>query len=386
MNSGDSSRGPHTGHSFSDAVSSDASSSGASSSEPPTGGQLTSGQATRGRDGEQGAGAGRLGAVGLVIGSALSLQFGAAVAATLFPRAGALGVVALRLVFSAALLLAVSRPRLRGHSRRDWAAVTGLGVALGTMNTLFYQAIERIPLGAAVTLELLGPLVLSVAGSRRALSLVWAVLALTGVFLLGSDGFGGGPGGFLGGVLGGAPGGGGAGELDLVGVAFALGAGAMWVAYILFNSRTGARFAKTDGLALAMALAALLSAPLGLASAGRALLDPVTLGLGAAVAVLSSGVPYSLELFALRRLPAATFALLMSLMPVAATAAGFLVLGQRLGAPELVAIALVIVASMGAVRTQPRSSRTQPRPSSRARPRTPPGTPPRERPRTRPRS
>ncbi|QPP10564.1 EamA family transporter [Streptomyces bathyalis] len=268
----------------------------------------------------------------MVIGSAMSLQFGSAVAATLFPRAGALGVVALRLVFSALLMLAVCRPRLRGHSRTDWAAVTGLGVALGTMNTLFYQAIDRIPLGAAVTLELLGPLVLSVVGSRRLLSLLWAGLALAGVYLLGSSGFG---------------------SIDFAGAAFALAAGAMWVAYILFNSRTGARFPKADGLALAMALAALLSAPLGVASAGRALLDPVTLGLGAAVAVLSSGVPYTLELFALRRLPAATFALLMSLMPVAAASAGFLVLGQRLELPELVAIALVIVASMGAVRTPP---------------------------------
>jgi inner membrane transporter RhtA len=284
-------------------------------------------------------GHGRLGAVGMVVCSALSLQFGSAVAATLFPRAGALGVVALRLVFSALLMLAVCRPRLRGHTRTDWAAVTGLGVALGTMNTLFYQAVERIPLGAAVTLELLGPLVLSVVGSRRLLSLVWAALALTGVYLLGSSGFD---------------------TLDFAGSAFALAAGAMWVAYILFNSRTGARFPKADGLALAMALAALLSAPLGVASAGRALLDPVTLGLGAAVAVLSSGVPYTLELFALRRLPAATFALLMSLMPVAAAMAGFLVLGQRLQPVELVAIALVVVASMGAVRTPPAPRRPVP--------------------------
>lgn len=268
----------------------------------------------------------------MVIGSAMSLQFGSAVAATLFPRAGALGIVALRLVFSALLLLVVCRPRLRGHSRTDWAAVTGLGVALGTMNTLFYQAIDRIPLGAAVTLELLGPLVLSVVGSRRLLSVLWAVLAFAGVYLLGSSGFG---------------------RIDFTGAAFALAAGAMWVAYIIFNSRTGARFPKADGLALAMGLAALLSAPLGVVSAGGALLDPVTLGLGAAVAVLSSGVPYTLELFALRRLPAATFALLMSLMPVAATAAGFLVLGQHLEPLELVAIALVVVASMGAVRTPP---------------------------------
>lgn len=286
--------------------------------------------ASRGRAG--GRGGGRLGAVGMVVGSAMSLQLGSAVAVTLFPRAGSLGVVALRLVFSALLLLVVCRPRVRGHSRTDWTAVAGLGIALGAMNTLFYQAIDRIPLGAAVTLELLGPLVLSVAGSRRLLSLLWAVLAFTGVYLLGSSGFG---------------------RIDFAGVAYALAAGGMWIAYIIFNSRTGARFPRADGLALAMGVAALLSAPLGVADARSALLDPVTLGLGAAVAVLSSGVPYTLELFALRRLPAATFALLMSLMPVAAATAGFAVLGQRLEPLEVVAIALVVVASMGAVRTPP---------------------------------
>lgn len=287
-------------------------------------------------DGSSGGGRQRMGGVGLVLCSALSLQFGSAVAATLFPRAGALGVVALRLVFSAALMLAVCRPRLRGHSRSAWTAVLGLGVALGAMNSLFYQAIDRLPLGAAVTLELLGPLVLSVVASRRALSLAWAALAAGGVYLLGSSGMG---------------------QLNLPGAAFALGAGAMWSAYIVFNSRTGARFPKADGLALAMAVAALVSAPLGVVSAGRALLDPVTLGLGAAVAVLSSGLPYTLELYALRRLPAATFAVLMSLMPVAASFAGFLVLGQRLTPVELVAVAMVVLAAMGAVRTSPGGGR-----------------------------
>ena len=303
------------------------------SASPDTGAAGDASPASRTSGGGSGSGgSGHAAGVGMVIGSAMSLQFGSAVAATLFPRAGALGVVALRLLFSALIMLAVCRPRLRGHSRTDWTAVIGLGVALGTMNTLFYQAIDRIPLGAAVTLELLGPLVLSVVGSRRLLSLLWAGLALAGVYLLGSSGFD---------------------RLDVAGAGFALAAGAMWVAYIIFNSRTGARFPKADGLALAMGIAALLSAPLGVASAGRALLDPVTLGLGAAVAVLSSGLPYTLELFALRRMPAATFALLMSLMPVAATTAGFLVLGQRLQALELVAIGLVIAASMGAVRTSP---------------------------------
>jgi inner membrane transporter RhtA len=280
-----------------------------------------------------GGGRAQLGAVGLVVGSALSLQFGSAFAATIFPRAGALGVVALRLLFSALIMLIFCRPRLRGYTRTDWTAVAGLGVALGTMNSLFYQAVERIPLGAVVTFELLGPLVLSVVAARRALSLVWAGLALGGVYLLGSSGFD---------------------QLNVAGVCYALAAGVMWSAYIVFNARTGARFPKADGLALAMGVAAVVSAPLGVISAGSALLDPVVLGLGAAVAVLSSGVPYTLELFALRRLPAATFAVLMSLMPVAATLAGFLVLGQRMGPLELLAIALVVAAGMGAVRTSPR--------------------------------
>lgn len=278
-------------------------------------------------------GTGRAGAVGLVCASALSLQFGAAVAALLFPRAGALGVVAMRLTFAALIMLPLCRPRVRGHTGADWVAAVGLGLVLGAMNTLIYQAIARIPLGAAVTLELLGPLVLSVVASRRALSLVWAALALTGVYLLGSSGFE---------------------ELDFAGVGFALAAGTAWVAYIMLNARVGARFPKADGLALAMGVAALFSAPAAVLSAGTALLDPVTLALGAAVAVLSSGVPYTLDLFALRRLPQATFAVLMSLMPVAAAAAGFVVLRQGMEPLEVLAVALVVMASVGAVRTAPR--------------------------------
>ncbi|MET7638401.1 EamA family transporter [Streptomyces sp. NPDC005438] len=272
----------------------------------------------------------RWGAVGLVLGSAFSLQFGAALAASLFSRAGPLGVVALRLGFSALLLLAVCRPAVRGYRRADWISVVGLGLALGAMNSLIYQAIERIPLGAAVTLELLGPLVLSVVTVRRWSGLLWAVTALAGVVLLSRGGLGGG--------------------LDPVGAAYALGAGTMWVAYILYNARVGARFPRADGLALAMAVAACLSVPLGLATAGGRLWDPVVLALGAAVAVLSSGVPYTLEMLALRRLSPGTFAVLMSLMPAVAALAGLLVLGQRLGPPELFGIGLVILASAGAVR------------------------------------
>ncbi|MBZ9640656.1 DMT family transporter [Streptomyces sp. PSKA30] len=274
---------------------------------------------------------GSLGPVGLVLAGGISVQFGGALAVTLMPRAGALGVVALRLLVAAVVLLLVCRPRLRGHSRTDWGTVIVFGITMAAMNGLFYQSVARIPLGPAVTLEVLGPLALSVLASRRALNLVWAGLALAGVVLLSGGGFG---------------------DLDPVGAAFALGAGAMWAAYIVFSARTGRRFPQADGLALAMAVGALLFLPLGIAESGAKLVDPVTLGLGASVALPSSVLPYTLELLALRRLPAPTFAIMMSLEPALAATAGFLVLDQALTAMEAAAIALVIAASMGAVRTQ----------------------------------
>ncbi|MGW0879847.1 EamA family transporter [Streptomyces sp. NPDC002671] len=273
---------------------------------------------------------GSLGPVGLVLAGGVSVQFGGALAVTLMPRAGALGVVTLRLCAAAVVLLLFCRPRLRGHSRSDWGTVIVFGIAMGAMNGLFYEAVARIPLGPAVTLEVLGPLALSVLASRRAINAVWAALALAGVFLLGGGGFG---------------------ELDPVGVGFALGAGAMWAAYIVFSARTGRRFPQADGLALAMAVAALLCLPVGIAEAGTRLLDPTTVALGSAVALLSSVAPYTLELLALRRLPASTFAILMSLEPALAATAGLLILGQSLSATEAAAIALVIAASIGAIRT-----------------------------------
>ncbi|MGW7524868.1 EamA family transporter [Streptomyces sp. NPDC054783] len=274
---------------------------------------------------------GSLGPVGLVLAGGISVQFGGALAVTLIPRAGAPGVVTLRLLAAAVVLLLVCRPRLRGHSRTDWGTVIAFGIAMGAMNGLFYEAVARIPLGPAVTLEVLGPLTLSVLASRRAINALWAGLALLGVFLLGGGGFG---------------------DLDPTGVAFALGAGAMWAVYILFSARTGRRFPQADGLALAMAVAALLFLPIGITSAGTRLLNPTTVALGSAVALLSSVLPYTLELLALRRLPASTFAILMSLEPAIAATAGFLILGQSLSLTEAAAIALVIAASIGAVRTQ----------------------------------
>ncbi|MEU9374844.1 EamA family transporter [Streptomyces sp. NPDC048255] len=275
-----------------------------------------------------------LGPVALVISAGISVQFGAALAVMIMPRAGAAGVVTLRLAAAALVLLLLCRPKVRGYSRADWGTVVVFGLTMAGMNGLFYQAVDRIPLGPAVTLEVLGPLALSVIVSRRLVNLLWAGLALAGVVLLSSHG------------------GGGFGGLDLLGAAFALGAGAMWAAYIVFSARTGRRFPQADGLALAMAVAAVLSLPLGIVEAGSDLLVPSTLALGVGVAVLSSVLPYTLELLALRRMPSPTFAVLMSLEPAIAATAGFLVLNQAMSALDALAIALVIAASMGAVRSQ----------------------------------
>ncbi|WP_406343927.1 EamA family transporter [Streptomyces sp. NBC_00648] len=284
-----------------------------------------------------GGGGGRrvaLAPVALVVAGGISVQFGSAVAVMLMPRAGAAGVVTLRLLAAALVLLILCRPKVRGYQRADWGTVVAFGVAMAGMNGLFYQAVDRIPLGTAVTLEVLGPLALSVLASRRLVNFVWAGLALAGVALLGSGG------------------GDGFGSLDAVGAAYAVGAGACWAVYILFSARTGRRFPQADGLALAMAVAAVLSLPLGAVQSGSKLLVPSTIGLGAAVAILSSVLPYTLELLALRRLPASTFAVLMSLEPAIAATAGFLILHQALSATDALAIALVIGASAGAVRSQ----------------------------------
>ncbi|WP_435975489.1 EamA family transporter [Streptomyces sp. Qhu_M48] len=281
----------------------------------------------------RGAAGHRWGPVGLVVAGGLSVQFGSALAVLLMPRAGAFGVVTLRLVLAALVLLLVCRPKVRGYARADWGTIVAFGAAMAGMNICIYQAVDRIPLGVAVTLEVLGPLALSVIASRRLMNLLWAGLALGGVLLLSGGGFD---------------------RLDPVGVAFALAAGVMWALYIVFSARTGRRFPQADGLALAMAFGAVLSLPLGLVEAGGKLLVPSTIGLGLLVALMSSVLPYTLELLALRRLPAPTFAILMSLEPAIAATAGFLVLSQALSLTDALAIALVIAASMGAVRTQAR--------------------------------
>ena len=273
------------------------------------------------------------GAAGLVVSGLICQEVGAGLAVTLFPQVGALGMVTLRLVFSAIILLLVFRPSLRSRTRADWLSVLAFGVVLAAMNGLFYLALTRLHLGATVTIEYLGPLILSVVVSRRASAWLWAVLALAGVVLLGRGGFD---------------------HLDPFGVLFALAAGGMWVFYILLSARVGRTFARLDGLAVAMAVGAVVTIPFGVLTAGAALVAPPVLLVGLAIAVLSSAIPYGLELLALRRLPAATFSILLSIAPALAAVAGLVILHQQLEPLDVVAIGLVVVASMGAVRAASR--------------------------------
>jgi inner membrane transporter RhtA len=267
---------------------------------------------------------------GLVLAAVTSVQFGSALAKTLFDNLGPGGTVFLRVAFAAVVLMAVWRPRVADRSRRDLALVAAFGVSLAAMNLSFYGALDRIPLGVAVTFEFVGPLSVAVFGSRRALDLLWALLAAVGILLLSDFGdFGG---------------------LDAAGVGLALVAGGFWAAYILLSARIGRLFKGGSGLAAAMVVASLLLAPVGIADGGDALLQPDLLAMGAAVAMLSSAIPYSLELESLRRLPEAVFGVLMSLEPALAALAGFVVLGQDLRARELAAIVLVVAASAGAAR------------------------------------
>jgi inner membrane transporter RhtA len=262
----------------------------------------------------------------LILAAAFSFQGGAALATTLFEDAGALGAVWLRQLFGALVLLALNAGVLtRLRSRPIWPVVA-LGCTLALMNSLFYASIDRIPLGLAVTVEFVGPLGVAVAGSKRARDFLWIALAAAGVVLLGSPTV----------------------DLDLVGFAFALGAAACWAGYILVGKRLGESWPVLDGLTLAMVLASVLLTPVGIASAGDALLEGSTLGVGLAVGVLASVVPYVLELAALRRMSTWTFGILMSLEPAVAALVGAVFLSQALSAYESLAVALVVVAAMGA--------------------------------------
>ncbi|MDN5743874.1 MAG: EamA family transporter [Nocardioidaceae bacterium] len=267
-------------------------------------------------------------AVTLVLLGVVSVQLGAGFAKLLFEDLTPNGVVWLRLATSAVVLLAWARPRLRGRSRADWLVAASYGTCLGTMNWAIYQSFSRIPIGVAVTVEFIGPLTLAAIGFRRPRDLGWVGLAAVGVLLLGFE----------------------RGHLDPVGVGFALLAGAAWAGYILTSAATGRRWHGIDGLAVASVVAVLGLSPLLVTVNGEGLLDPRTLLIGAAVGLLSSVVPYSAELAALRTLPTAAVGVLLSLEPAAAALAGLVVVGEDLAPLQWLAIGFVVVASVGATR------------------------------------
>ena len=276
--------------------------------------------------------AGSVPPTGFVVLSIFSVQLGAAVAKSLFESLGPGGTVFLRIAFAALALLVLWRPRLSGYAGGDYLIACAFGLTLVGMNFSIYQAFDRIPLGVAVTIEFVGPLSVAILGSRRLLDLLWASLAAAGILLLA-------PLGILGSV-----------NLDPLGVAFALLAGCFWASYILLSARTGQRFPGNTGLVFALCVGTVVLLPVGISGAGYALLNPWLLLAGFGVAMLSSAIPYSLELEALRKIPARVFGVLMSLEPAVAALVGFIVLGEQLGPRAVAAILLVTVAAAGASR------------------------------------
>jgi inner membrane transporter RhtA len=263
----------------------------------------------------------------LMLAAVISVQLGAAIARTQFEQVGPTGAAQLRLVFGSLILFAVVRPHLRRWTRAQWSASALLGVALAGMNLLIYQAFALIPLGVAVTVEFIGPLVLALVQTRRLLDAVWTLLAFAGVALLGLESSEG---------------------LALAGVAFALAAAVFWVGYIVGTARVGRLLPGVEGLPVAMAIGAVLALPFGAPSAiAGATAAPIVLPVFLAVALLSSAVPYALEMLALQRLSTRVFGVLSALGPAVAALAGLLILGETLGLREVGALLLVSLASVG---------------------------------------
>lgn len=272
--------------------------------------------------------------VWLVIGAIVSVQVGAAFAKSLFELAAPTAIAWLRMAVAAVVLMLVARPRLTGRSWAEWRVVIGYGIALATMNWSIYMSFARIPLGLAVTIEFLGPLTLALLGSRRLLDVVWVALAGTGVALLGVFPV----------------------TVDWIGVGFALLAGAGWAAYILLGRRTGVAWSGVTGVSMGAVVGAVLFLIPGILTGGEALLQPKVLLLGVAVGILSSVIPYGLEMVALRSISPGVFGILMSLEPAAAALAALVILGEQLSPVEIIAMGCVIVASAGATRTLGRQS------------------------------
>ena len=271
---------------------------------------------------------GRASAVALVGLGLLCQEVGASFGVLMFGLTNPVAVVAFRLVFAAVILVIVTRPRVRSFTGRQWRGIVLLGVVLTTMNVAFYLALERLALGVTVTIEVLGPLVLAVVMAKKKRAWLWAGLAFVGVAALGGGGWD---------------------RLDPLGVMFALIAGASWAGYILAAARVGREVAGVSGLALAMTVGAVIVLPAALVIDAPAFINPTIILLGLGVAVLSSVIPYTAELFALRKITESTFSVLMSLGPATASIVGWLVLGQHLTMLEIAGIVLVVAASMGAV-------------------------------------
>lgn len=280
--------------------------------------------------------------VAALIGSMCSLMIGTSFAKHLFPAVGAAGTISYRIVIAALILVVLRRPWRHRLSRRDAGAVALYGVTLGAMNLMFYMALRTIPMGLTIAIEFVGPLTVALLASRRAFDFLWIGLAVLGLGLL-------------------LPIGVGASSLDPVGVAFALGAAVMWGLYIVFGQRVG-HLAGGQAVAIGMVCGSLFVLPFGIAGAGSALLDPALIASGVVVAVMSSAVPYSLEMFALRQLPRQTFGVLLSLEPAIGSLAGLAILGEHLTGREWIAIACVVAASAGSALGFHRSRRGARRP------------------------
>ena len=280
-----------------------------------------------------------------ILGSCISLQFGAALAVQLFPAIGAFGTTALRLGIAALVLLAIVRPKIHLFTRQQWIAVVLFGLAIGAMNGAFYASLERIPLGTAVAIEFLGPLTVAAVLSTRRTDLLWVLLALIGVSLFAVESFTG------------------TASLDSLGVAFALVAAVFWGLYVLASARVGQLVPGQDGLAVAMAVGALAVLPFGAPGALAGLLDLDLLALATGTALLASVLPYTLELAALRRLPRHVFGIMLSLEPVVALLAGMLLIGQEASPLRIAAALVVVIASAGVTLTARRGGAGTPQPA-----------------------
>ncbi|TDE42140.1 DMT family transporter [Flavobacterium rhamnosiphilum] len=260
----------------------------------------------------------------------ISVQSGAAIAKGLFPAIGAAGTASLRIGISALILLAVYRPNLKKITANQWRLVIPYGLSLGAMNLIFYLSIERIPIGLAVTLEFIGPLLVAVLGSKRRIDFFWVLLAAAGIVLIAPWSNNG---------------------IDLLGVLFALLAGALWAAYIVLGGKISKIMKGGDAVTIGMLFASILIVPFGILGNGLSNLTPQLLGLGIALALLSSAIPFTLEMKALGQLPARTFSILMSLEPAAASICAFLFLQEYLTFNEILAVIFVVIASAGSTIT-----------------------------------